>query len=550
MVSASIHDLRGPGHTNTSQYTVYHPQVPESWGRSALTLKGYPLLQQRSCVVQSSLPKHHREFFSTPGNGVYAFKEDFQNYYGNTPLLSSVILLLFILLYLRRLISEPQSLFFLFVTHRKSAQAPDTEEVKDETEFAKRKENRNSCTLVTTASYYTFRLYALRTNYANGLGIGKVELEEVNPHLRGGRVENHLGKATPSSPDRDSKLDLPVLSSPAQHDKCVSQLRHRGGTTSYYPFGLYALSTNYANELGIGKVELEEVNPYLRGGRVENHLGKTTPSSTDRDSNLDLPVLSSRAQHDPTTPPRRVELEEVNPHWRGGRVENHLGKTTPSSPDRDSNLDLPVLSSRARHEKCVSQLRHRGGIDTTQHALKRGVLRVGLGGDPKGGEKPIRGAGDLCREQHPALSVGYRRPQCPDMGEGWPGFDPSFWMVRSIYSDTKINSTTKYLDRMRVSRVKGTVSYYPFGLYALSTSYVNRLGIGKVELEEVNPHLRGGRVENHLGKTTPVHPTEIRTSISPSSAVELNTSALANYATEAVTSDKNWAVHFELRKFI
>nr|CAD7259022.1 unnamed protein product [Timema shepardi] len=53
--------------------------------------------------------------------------------------------------------------------------------------------------------------------------------------------------------------------------------------------------------------------------------------------------------------------------------------------------------------------------------------------------------------------------------------------------------------------------------------------------EEVNPHLRGGRVENHLGKTNPVHPTEIRTSISPFSAVELNTtSALANYATEAV----------------
>nr|CAD7406780.1 unnamed protein product [Timema cristinae] len=50
-------------------------------------------------------------------------------------------------------------------------------------------------------------------------GIGKVELEEVNPHLRGGRVETHLGKTTPSSPDRDSNLDLPVLSSQAQHDK-------------------------------------------------------------------------------------------------------------------------------------------------------------------------------------------------------------------------------------------------------------------------------------------------------------------------------------------
>nr|CAD7407249.1 unnamed protein product [Timema poppensis] len=57
--------------------------------------------------------------------------------------------------------------------------------------------------------------------------------------------------------------------------------------------------------------------------------------------------------------------------------------------------------------------------------------------------------------------------------------------------------------------------------------------IGKVELEEVNPHLRGGRVENHLG-TPPVHPTEIRTSISPSSVIELiTTSVLANYTTEA-----------------
>nr|CAD7404516.1 unnamed protein product [Timema cristinae] len=50
----------------------------------------------------------------------------------------------------------------------------------------------------------------------------------------------------------------------------------------------------------------------------------------------------------------------------------------------------------------------------------------------------------------------------------------------------------------------------------------------------MNPHLRGGRVENHLGPPLPpVHPTEILTSISPSSAVELNTSALSNYVTEA-----------------
>nr|CAD7574751.1 unnamed protein product [Timema californicum] len=62
----------------------------------------------------------------------------------------------------------------------------------------------------------------------------------------------------------------------------------------------------------------------------------------------------------------------------------------------------------------------------------------------------------------------------------------------------------------------------------------NKQGIGEVALEEVNPHLRGGRVENHLVKSTPSSPEEIRTPISPSSAVELNTtSVLGNYTTEA-----------------
>nr|CAD7430171.1 unnamed protein product [Timema monikensis] len=44
-------------------------------------------------------------------------------------------------------------------------------------------------------------------------------------------------------------------------------------------------------------------------------------------------------------------------------------KTTPSSPDRDSNLDLPVLSSRAQHDKRVSQLRRRGG-----HHCKKNLI--------------------------------------------------------------------------------------------------------------------------------------------------------------------------------
>nr|CAD7403167.1 unnamed protein product [Timema cristinae] len=75
----------------------------------------------------------------------------------------------------------------------------------------------------------------------------------------------------------------------------------------------------------------------------------------------------------------KVELEEVNPHLRGGRVENHLGKTTPSSPDRDSNLDLPVLSSRAQHDKRVSQLRHRGGSQTDEWVIQKPLVENGEG---------------------------------------------------------------------------------------------------------------------------------------------------------------------------
>nr|CAD7577006.1 unnamed protein product [Timema californicum] len=41
---------------------------------------------------------------------------------------------------------------------------------------------------------------------------------------------------------------------------------------------------------------------------------------------------------------------QVNPHSRVRRAENHIGKATPSSPDHDFNLDLPVLGSQAQHK--------------------------------------------------------------------------------------------------------------------------------------------------------------------------------------------------------
>nr|CAD7392598.1 unnamed protein product [Timema cristinae] len=113
------------------------------------------------------------------------------------------------------------------------------------------------------------RVIRLSTNYTNGLGIGKVELKEVNPHLRGGRVENHLGKTTPSSPDRDSNLDLPVLSSRAQHDKRVSQLRHRGG--NIVPTSASRKSQNFRTLVGDSNPDTISSDPIHREDYALNH---------------------------------------------------------------------------------------------------------------------------------------------------------------------------------------------------------------------------------------------------------------------------------------
>nr|CAD7199260.1 unnamed protein product [Timema douglasi] len=97
---------------------------------------------------------------------------------------------------------------------------------------------------------------------------------------------------------------------------------------------------------GIENIVLEEGNPHLRGGRVENHLEKKTPV---RPTEIRTSISTSSA----------VELNLTSAL---ANYTTEAGKTTPSSPDRDSNLDPRVLSSRARHDKRFGQLRHRGGV--------------------------------------------------------------------------------------------------------------------------------------------------------------------------------------------
>nr|CAD7201635.1 unnamed protein product [Timema douglasi] len=56
---------------------------------------------------------------------------------------------------------------------------------------------------------------------------------------------------------------------------------------------------DYRKTTELGRFNLEEVNPHLRGGKSGKQFRKPLlPSSSDRDSNLDLPVLGSLVQHE------------------------------------------------------------------------------------------------------------------------------------------------------------------------------------------------------------------------------------------------------------
>nr|CAD7402454.1 unnamed protein product [Timema cristinae] len=143
-----------------------------------------------------------------------------------------------------------------------------------------------------------------------------------------------------------------------------------------------------------------------------------------------------------------------------------------SSPDRDSNLDLPIFGSLAQHEtRALANYGSGAGIpESTSDILLQdnGVFEM------------------LCLAQE--LGVDELKTSCEE----------------------HVTSTLSVLNACTF-------------LAAAMDIQDRCAGIGKVELEEVNPHFRGGRVENHLRKPTPSSPD--RTSISPSSAVELNTTS-------------------------
>nr|CAD7256407.1 unnamed protein product [Timema shepardi] len=124
-----------------------------------------------------------------------------------------------------------------------------------------------------------------------------------------------MGEKEASSPiNYDEKDDEEPSDEEEEDYRPMPKNRGRGGSFSYSsPMASLGLTdssqlTSYRQHLRIGKVELEEVNPHLHGGRVENHLGKTTPSSPDQD----FEPRSPRPQQSSSTRQAPVELNTTS----------------------------------------------------------------------------------------------------------------------------------------------------------------------------------------------------------------------------------------------
>nr|CAD7577041.1 unnamed protein product [Timema californicum] len=116
---------------------------------------------------------------------------------------------------------------------------------------------------------------------------------------------NHFERASLSTSDRDSNLDIPVIGSLSScESSALDHVAAEAGTTHLSIFRPPPTFPVYCLAVGIKKDLLKEVLPHLREERGENHLeGKNTLSTPDWNSNLDLPIIASPVQRQKRKPP-------------------------------------------------------------------------------------------------------------------------------------------------------------------------------------------------------------------------------------------------------
>nr|CAD7261574.1 unnamed protein product [Timema shepardi] len=153
---------------------------------------------------------------------------------------------------------------------------------------------------------------------------------------------------------------------------------------------------------------------------------KTDPNSPDRDSNLNIPVLGS---HESYYPFRKCTLICVKGEWK-----NNLWKSTLSTPDQNSNLDLPIIGSLVYRENSAIELavtkaasRWKGVERSFDRAISSVAWLIeGVGGTGGVGFEERSDAGKAGRNYNQARSRGNGGSiPPPPSGLLWPWCQPS-----------------------------------------------------------------------------------------------------------------------------
>nr|CAD7264162.1 unnamed protein product [Timema shepardi] len=327
-----------------------------------------------------------------------------------------------------------------------------------------------------------------------------VELEEVNPHLRGERVENHLGKTTPSSPNRDSNLDLPVFSSRALHDKRVSQLRHRGGM---------AISLCFDGHVrNVGSLGLDVFLTFTIASATELPADTFLTMVLDRWGRRWLAcgslVLSGVFSLLATAVPT-------------GAASASLAIMGRFSINISYNIGLQYAAEllptvvRAQGVALIHIMGYVASI-LAPFVVYLAVVSPALPLLILGGLGVVGGVLALFLPE----TLDKELPQTLQDGENF-GMGQRLWDFPCVKNrPEEVSSPTKNVESPRPSPFRRSYTRASIRGETYRSSMLQRSvrsrrsgkseGIGKVELEEVNPHLRGGGVENHLGKTTTSSP--------------------------------------------
>nr|CAD7444545.1 unnamed protein product [Timema bartmani] len=299
-------------------------------------------------------------------------------------------------------------------------------------------------------------------------------------------------------------------------------------------------STKSQPKRGFGKLYVKKVYANLRKVRLE----KPTLSKPKRDSKLNLPVIGSliycEGNAPPTRPPQHADdivgtskpimlyVSACSTHL-DVRARSARSPWEDLTPNRNSNPDLSVIGGPVYCER-----------DDLDHSTTEAV--------------PLEVVTEYSRNlqffQRLSTSI-LNSPRAPHCGKRRARKEcddctAAQLTMKGCLGDDALdhNNTSAEL----ACRSCGPSSSYPYCItpfnryqrgaivrYVLnSINYSGQASTAERLRETFILKLEQGEWKTIQEKPPPVHPTEIRTSISPSSAVELNTtSAFANYATEA-----------------